>query len=86
MSKDEPVVAPKPKRYTIMRGDKGWALIPPTRRFHFYDEAGMSLCRTRQTLAVPDEAFTPPSGTEKPGPGDCAKCWHALNHRPVEPS
>lgn len=78
---------PEPKpTYTVMRGDLGWAMIPPTRRFHFYIENRDNLCHTRREIGAPDEAFTPPTGTEIPQPDDCAACWKALHKRPTEPS
>lgn len=67
-----------------MRGDKGWAKVPPARRFHFFDVEG-TLCRTVRTLGIPAEAFVEPTGQEVPDKDDCAKCWEKLNHRPVEP-
>ena len=85
--------------FTLMRGDLGWALIPPARRWHFYVEGGRSACKKNDaTGTIASEAasgvasgsdlsaFTPPSGEELPNPDDCTACWEKLNHRPEEPS
>lgn len=72
--------------YTVMRGDHGWAMVPPTRRFHFYDADQRSLCRTRVNVGVPADAYTTPTGSETMDPKDCAACWEKLNKRPIEPT
>lgn len=85
--------------FTLMRGDLGWAFIPPARRWHFYVEGGQSACRKSDATAKIEaekearvalhgdlSVFTPPTGEELPNPDDCTACWEKLNHRPEEPS
>jgi hypothetical protein len=73
-------------KFTLMRGDLGWALIPPTRRWHFYVEGGVSACKTRDASDAAADVFTPPTGTETPAPEDCTACWEKLRKRPMEPA
>lgn len=72
--------------FTLMRGDKGWAMPLQARRQHFFREDGRSECGKFVVPAgLDNSAFTAPTGDEKPAADDCSACWDRLRKRPVEP-
>jgi len=59
--------------------DQGWAFTTISRRAHYYDADGLSLCRQFGSFGVPAEAFEHETG--RPTPDDCASCRRRIDKR-----
>jgi hypothetical protein len=64
--------------HAIKEGDKGWALLGNSRKFHYYRADSRSACGKYLAFLAPDEAFTTDDGTLTPNSDDCAGCWKKL--------
>lgn len=63
-----------------MSDDIGWVWPGASRKAHYFDSAGRSLCGKWAWMLGPDTT-QPQTMTDVPGKDDCALCWRRAKAR-----